>query len=93
MAAALPLIPTAGGDWDILVIDAQDPAPPTYKQRGRRLPAQLVARRALDLLRVQPRRNHADLETISRGGDPVQVTKDGGNQPFESPDGRFLYFE
>jgi hypothetical protein len=33
------------------------------------------------------------LETISRGGDQVQVTKDGGNQPFESPDGRFLYFE
>ncbi len=26
------------------------------------------------------------------GGDPIQVTKGGGYQPFESPDGRFLFF-
>ena len=26
------------------------------------------------------------------GGDPVQVTKQGGIEPFESPDGKFVYY-
>jgi Tol biopolymer transport system component len=32
-------------------------------------------------------------KVLAEGGDPVQVTKQGGHLPFESPDARFVYYD
>ena len=55
--------------------------------------AELVARRQVDLLRVQSQRRVAGLARASAGGGPEeQVTRLGGFAAFESPDGQYLYY-
>jgi hypothetical protein len=53
---------------------------------------QLVARRALDLLGSNRSGKLQIWKIPKEGGPAVQLTKDGGFEGFESPDGKFFYY-
>ena len=46
----------------------------------------------MGLFRVEPLWGVADLEGSPTGGQAVQVTKRGGREALESPDGKFVYY-
>jgi hypothetical protein len=54
--------------------------------------AQLVARRKMDLLLRFRGRQYSDLEERHEWGPEIQITKNGGCNQLESPDGRYIYY-
>ncbi len=66
--------------------------PPAHDGARRRYVSQLVARRAMDLFRLGPERQPANLEDAVGGRAAVRVTTKGGFEGFESPDGKYFYY-
>jgi Tol biopolymer transport system component len=84
----------ARGNWDILVIDAQGGPPrqlttdesfdsrPSWSRDGRWIYFASDRTGTQQIWKQSP-----------DGGEAVQITQDGGYQPFESADGRYVYFQ
>jgi Tol biopolymer transport system component/DNA-binding winged helix-turn-helix (wHTH) protein len=84
----------ARGNWDILVIDAQG-GPPRQLTRDESFDARPSWSHDGGWLYFASDRGGTFQiwKQSPDGGEAVQVTQSGGFQPFESADGRFVYFE
>ena len=67
-------------------------ARPSNHGSGLRWSRRLVCRWTMDLLLVGPLRQSRSLEIPAEGGRAQQVTRHGGMQPREAPDGLTLYY-
>src|SRR3989442_8578971 len=65
-------------------------APPDLRDCEQYTP-ELVRRCAVDLLQLESKRNRQIWKAPAQGGLAVQVTKSGGYEAFESPDGKLVY--
>src|SRR5207244_11557438 len=66
-------------------------APPDLRDCEQYTP-ELVRRWAMDLLQLESKRNRQIWKAPAQGGLAVQVTKSGGYEAFESPDGKLVYY-
>ena len=93
MAGRLSFASDAEGQFDIFIVPsvwrqaAQHHVAPCVRARP-----ELFARRKMDLLQLSAERTVSGVESPVSGGEPVQVTKDGGWLSEESADGAYLYF-
>ena len=68
------------------------PAPADHRTLHRRS-AVVVEGWAVDLFRIDARRSDSGhLAGLSDGGEAIRLTRNGGFEPRESPDGRYLFF-
>jgi Tol biopolymer transport system component len=84
---------TAKGNWDIYVINSEGGAPraltsesseetrPSWSRDGRWIYFHSSRTGVFQIWKAP-----------AEGGQAVQVTKNGGHNPYESPDGRFIYY-